>query len=430
MTTIETLEDWNNRLEACGCCPMPNCPSPSIQIQYVNRSLCAMTASPAESHIGSPAPKFLPANGGVPSKEASVAYRTMRVTNSFSTSDDFGSNSDHYNVTQSKDPETAEDNRVGIPAYICAKTRVNGSWSSAYTFKNANANVVQSGTNTGSWSNEVASPFGATPGTGTSSWTTYDDNGAITGSGGGESQRTYGPAWFAFANPTTVTTTVQQAGLRHEVAGGGRNLTVQFEDPHTDASAFAAISTPTPESDDWASLVGLHAIASFAIGRADEENDDMRVTGAVHRIGRYRWRIPHAHPGATFKIWWDEGLFSKEWLEWEARVDAYEAWQREHEEWEQSQDNPKPPEPQEPPEPGDEPTKPTLTAKSFVWTGPGNANDPSHNSWFSPYSAVVRIPSANEGQVEICNVRFLCYESKFGGKPQVDHGYRLYNPDE
>lgn len=32
---IETLEDWNARLTACGCCPMPECPVPILQFQSI-----------------------------------------------------------------------------------------------------------------------------------------------------------------------------------------------------------------------------------------------------------------------------------------------------------------------------------------------------------------------------------------------------------
>jgi len=431
---IETLDDWNDRLAACGCCLMPDCPAPSLGSQHVMRSLCAMTANPSESHINTPSPNFDPANGGVPFKEANVAYKTMRVTDSSSHSDEWGSSSDSYEVTVSKNPETAEDNRVGVPAFICARTRVDGSWTSEYTTKDEDGNVTGTGTDSGTWTDELATPFGATPGTGTwtSTWTIYDEDGNVeeTGSDSGESNRTYGPAWFWFLNAETITTTVEQAGLRHEVSGGGRNLIVQFEDPHTDQTAFAAITTPDPPDNQWFGVGGSAVIASFVVGRADEPNNDMRVTGAIHRIGRYRWRIPWSHKGPKFKLWWDEGFFSKAWLAWKTRDDAYKAWQKAHDEWEQSQENPKPPEPQEPPQPGEEPAKPSLTPKSFFWSGPGNADDWDDDSWFSPYSSIVRIPSATEGQVEICNVRYLCYESKFGAKPQVHAGFRIYNPDE
>ena len=35
MSAIETLDDWNGRLEDCGCCAMPECPTPVLQCQGV-----------------------------------------------------------------------------------------------------------------------------------------------------------------------------------------------------------------------------------------------------------------------------------------------------------------------------------------------------------------------------------------------------------
>ena len=433
---IDSLEDWNERLSQCGCCPMPECPAPSIECQSVTRSLCAMTASPSEYHIGNPSPNFDPANGGVPLKEASVAYRMMKVTDSSSSQNDSGSASSRFEVMLSKNPETAEDNKVGVPAYFCSKTRVDGTWTSDYKVKNAEGKVIESGADSGSWSNAIATPFGATPGTGTYTYQIFDENGNVTDSGSGESHQTYGPAWYGiwggsvWNEPESLTTTVESTGLKHEVSGYERTLVVEFQDAHTKESAFAAITTPDPADTEWSGGTSSSVIASFVIGRADEANADMRVTGAAHRIGRYRWRIPFSHKGGKFKLWWDEGFFTKEWEAWKVKDDAHKAWETAHAAWEQSQESPKPPEPQEPEAPGEEPAKPTLTAKSVEWTGPGNATDSNHASWFTAYSNTVKVPSATEGHTEICNVRFTCYQSAFGTKPQTDHGFRIYNSDE
>ena len=433
---IETLDDWNEKLAACGCCPMPECPAPSLQSQYVYRTLCAMTASPSEYHIGNPSPNFNPANSGVPFKEASIAYRKMTVNDSSGYNDETGSASSEVDVTVIKNPETAEDNKVGIPAYYCSKTRVDGTWSSEYTTKDGEGNVTATGSESGTFDNEVATPFGASSGTGTYTWQTFDEDGNLTDSGSGEAAQSYGPAWYGIWGgswwnvPESITTTVETAGLKHEVTGYGRTLVVQFLDPHTKETAFAAITTPDPAPTDWSGSALSTIIASFIVGRADEANDDMRVTGAAHMIGRYRWRIPFSHKGTKFKLWWDEGFFSKEWLAWKVKDDAYKAWEKAHAEWEQSQEDPKPPEPPEPEEPGEEPAKPTLTPKSYVWTGPGNATDANHASWFTPYSTTVKVPAATEGRIEPCNVRFAGYESKFGTKPQIHDGFRIYNPDD
>ena len=424
---IETLKDWNERLTQCGCCEMPLCPNPSMEIQQVLRSLCALTANPGDAQMGLPSPNFDPANGGVAIKESWVAYRSMNVIDSFAESGEWGSASSVVNVTIRKDPETVEDNVA--PGFVCGILSINGSWSAASTSKNDQGVVVAEFSESGSWNNALTSSYASGAGLGSYQYTNYDDDGKVTDQGTGEAVQFYGPGWGTFTGGQ-VSTTLGAGGLTHEMTGEGRNLVVQFNDAHTVETAFAAITTPEPASSAWSTSSAPLTIASFAVGRVDEANDDLRLTGAVHSLGRYRWRIPFVHKGGKFKLWWDEGFFSKEWLEWKVKFDAYQSWEDAHEKWENSTEDPKPPEPVEPDEAGEEPTQPTLTEKSVVWAGPGNASNASHASWFTAWSNTVKIPSATEGRVEACNVRFSCYDSPFGSKPQVHHGFRIYTPEE
>ena len=424
---IEFLNDWNARLKSCGCCEMPLCPAPSIEIQQVTRTLCAIRANAGEYQMGDPLPNLDPANGGVSPKEATVAYRSMRVTDSMSYSDDSGSGSDSYTVTLTKDPTTSEDNKVGIPAYFCSRTRIDGSWSSSNQSKDSDGKVTGTSEDSGSWSNALSTPFGTEPGKGISSYKSFDSDGNQIDSGSAESTRTY--TGFSFAGGQS-TTTLGAGGLQYEVTGDGRTLLVQFQDAYTGEMAFAAITTPEPENNAWYGPFLGATLASFKVERVDAPDNDMRVKEAVHTLGRYRWRVPFAHKGSKFKVWWDEGFFSDEWLAWKAKSDAYQTWEKDHEKWENSEDEPKPPEPIEPEVAGEEPTQPTLTEKSSIWIGPGNASNSAHATWFTEWSNAVRVPTAIEGHVEICNVRFSCYDSPFGSKPQIHEGFRIYNPDD
>jgi hypothetical protein len=41
--SIETLDDWNERLALCGCCQMPTCPEPQIEAQFIRVFACGTT---------------------------------------------------------------------------------------------------------------------------------------------------------------------------------------------------------------------------------------------------------------------------------------------------------------------------------------------------------------------------------------------------
>jgi hypothetical protein len=91
------------------------------------------------------------------------------------------------------------------------------------------------------------------------------------------------------------------------------------------------------------------------------------------KIGRYRFKIDSTHTGSVFHLEWDEVTF---------------------------------------PESGE----PSLSPKSFDWSGPGNKEDPDDDSWFTPWSADVE--AEKDETVEIRNLRFTCYSSPYGSKPQ------------
>jgi hypothetical protein len=89
----------------------------------------------------------------------------------------------------------------------------------------------------------------------------------------------------------------------------------------------------------------------------------------------YRWTVHDDHAGSYFKIEWDEVFI---------------------------------------PEGGG---AATLTAKSWEWTG---------GSKESPWSLPMVVPAGELGTVEVRNVRYICYRSNFGSKPQTHGGIQDY----
>ena len=54
---------------------------------------------------------------------------------------------------------------------------------------------------------------------------------------------------------------------------------------------------------------------------------------------------------------------------------------------------------------------------TIVWTGPGDHDSPDGDSWLSDWQ---EIPMPTEpGETRVVNIRYECYRSKFGTKPQV-----------
>ena len=118
---------------------------------------------------------------------------------------------------------------------------------------------------------------------------------------------------------------------------------------------------------------GDHATGAECVA----END----CGTLTKV-RLRWVVPSDFEGSYFKVTWDEVFFPEGYA----------------------------PEDPESPQPelvnGDE---------TLEWTGPG---DPEvAGSWKTGWHEIK--PPAEAGEVRVVNVRFECYRSRFGAKPQV-----------
>ena len=396
--SIETLEDWNQRLVACGCCTMPECPAPASDCQSASRSLTAMTGSSSSYHIGVPWLDFGDGPGDVPLIERFVAYQFMKVTDTYAEDNVFQVINESKIVTLNKEPPIMERNKAGVPPIIGAVTRVIGSDSGSYTiyFTEDDGNgglqragVLEQGSYSGSI-NDIATPFKSANAIGALNYTDYDEDGNVTGSGEIEIGVGYGPAWFNFLNPDTVTTSLNGGLLKHEVTGGGRSLTVEFLAPHTPETARDAIVPPPVEPEEWTNGVGLLP-SSFSVSFVDEQNGDTRLMGASCRRVRFRWRVPDHFQGSYFKVLWDEVFFPQGW-------DA-------------TTDDPDMP-PPDPPQ--------LLRHGELEWQGPGNPDDP--DSWIIGDWQDLEIPQ-DVGEVRVVNIGVVCYRSPFGTKPTM-HGER------
>ena len=120
---------------------------------------------------------------------------------------------------------------------------------------------------------------------------------------------------------------------------------------------------------------------------------------------RYRWKIPHTWTGSYFKITWD---VLTEPDGWDATIDDPDY---------------VPPDPlPDPPPPIPQVPKPGRPSRSYVrdltveWIGPGTG-DEDDPSWFTPWNDLN--PPPEPGTRRIVNIRFECYHSPYGTKPQL-----------
>lgn len=414
--SIDTLEDWNQRLGACGCCPMPECPAPDGDWQAASRTLTAMTGSASSYSIGVPSLQYGTDPGEVPPVERFVLYQFMRVTDTLSINEIDEVRNESKVVTLNKEPPIMERNRVGVPAIIGAVTRVigsdSGSWTFYFTEDDGNGGLQRAGvSDQGSYSGSIddtATPFGGATGPGTESYTSYDEDGNVVDSDTYAITVGYGPAWFNFLNPDTVNTSINGGLLKHEVSDDERSLTVEFLDPHTTQTARDAIVPPPVEPEEWSTKDGLLP-SSFSVSYVDEENGDTRLTGASCRRVRFRWRVPEDFEGSYFKLVWDEVFFPDGW---DATIDDPD--------WQPPDPLPDPPpDPPQVPDPN-APTPQLLRHGELEWQGPGDPEDP--DSWIIGDWQDLEIPQA-VGEVRVVNVGVVCYRSPFGTKPTM-HGER------
>lgn len=118
---------------------------------------------------------------------------------------------------------------------------------------------------------------------------------------------------------------------------------------------------------------------------------------------RYRWRVPNTFTGSYFKVTWD---VLTEPLGWDDEIDDpdYE-----------------PPIPNDPPEPVPQVPRPGRPTRTYVedltweWTGPGVVVDPA--TWVSGWYELD--PPPEVGTRRVINIRYECYRSPYGNKPET-----------
>lgn len=420
---IETLTDWNEVLEACGCCPMPVCPVPVLSCQSRTGDVSLSLYPPFVEPEGEDDVEFSTLYLNKTNKEEGWYegeawlyqgwYENPGEANSWGellqhetftgsfdspgawqitetgnyTVDDDGSHSD---VFPEGDSFSGNDG-IGLFRLIFTVNDV-------YPFSGSGTEIqpltVTVNTTTLSYKDPVLR---------------YQKSGGpLVLQGAGGSDDLYNDAWDVtehYERRQTLTEPKTKTGLIQEAAddmpdwpeGSAKPQGTQcFAETNVDWVTLGEVR-PYPEDEDMYFSFGSYNASASATGI------------------RYRWQVPKTFTGKYFKITWD---ILEEPDGWDATIDDpdYE-----------------PPVPNDPPEPVPQIPDPEAPKRTFVsqdnvweWTGPGDPDEDS--TWLSDWYAIDH--PAVAGRRRIVNIRYECYRSPYGNKPEVTgEGVTLPEPE-
>lgn len=354
---IETLQDWNARLEACGCCEMPVCPVPTMDCE---RKLFQVAGTSSFSN-------------------SSQRWNTRKDTNSWETP--AGTFSNAYGGTTG-------------PSYLQHDYSSSGDIVFTWTYS-PKYQTFECGITTGKVSSNALS------GIHTSTIrinTGYDDSGTLGIFESFYQEITVSPK---VGDPTKLvreTHTIERSRVGGVVVvDSDTTVSVELfnvnglENSHGTRSAETTYEDEMTAAEAQAELVALIAAAdlSSCSSTADSQcystlslQDSPGTILATAYVGRHRFEIPDSFTGSYFKISWDYVLF---------------------------------PTGSDPSDPADPDASFVSQNHTWVWSGPGTPLDEA--TWQSPW---FQIPTPSEaGRVEVRNIRFECYRSPLGSAPQV-----------
>lgn len=396
---IEALEDWNERLEQCGCCAMPVCPEPQIECESKNITLqpCGLTAEQWFVQLGGGA-----AEGLVPCEDAGKRWMAATASSNETVSFDqtIGGQPDYsYTETQEfgcswtkgweDDEEWVEGEQCEEHGRVCGGQEQSNAMA-AYSFESTTQDGEWVVTESGSGS---VSGVGSTTNVVLTTTSTEPDFESTTRT---VSIATRCPSNFpAIDVQWTGSGFLEEGGQTYEDSGGGIESTTTEEWTYSislsepvDVSAMqieANLRFGRMTCYPGAACVAMREIEFTECGDPLEEVEDSPVNWVETRV-RYRWVVPEEHAGSYFKIEWDEIFFPAGWDSGEPGAPL-----------------------------------PEVTPKSWEWSG-GDRE--------SAWSMETAVPEGERGSVEVCNVRWICYRSPFGSKPQYSDGFPRYTPPE
>jgi hypothetical protein len=368
---IETLDNWNVRLAACGCCEMPSCPTLTARYK-------SATATYSPAGFATPTPGGPESNGWPLNSTRTTTYSaTIDVENAETNA------CGTYNYFEVHGSSTGDD-------AVSYDQNYNVAWTVAGFDSSATASVDS--TLSGSWNKIQRQCSGGTiveywPGEKLSLGIVSDD--VITSTW---NIRHFGEE---SGGPFDVTNTYTTGGAVGELGGPLDSTTVDYSGPTTRAAWIAACYAHHTAAVDAV----LPAITTYTTGTAldimgpaiEARTTHPPTAPLVGQIATFRttwlyFRVPTDHLGSYFKVTFDIVFFP----------DGYNFGN--------------------PADPGNPAPTVLLEDQTLEWAGPGDPED--IESWLFP---AYKIPApADDGRSRVRNIRFSCYRGdKFGARPQT-----------
>lgn len=372
---INTLEEWNARLGLCGCCQMPVCPLPVIEGEHDTATLCHFFDSLAS----------IDADLGLirlRSKNVAATLETDTGWTDFSNPEVFEvrqNTSESLDYTLSRATEVA-----GATTGACPALGISGSYTHSirergrdavtedveydYTLESS-ASSAHPDSTPSQWRGQtilLPNPVGF-PGDPDD----YPEAFVV------DITENFFPIATDTLNDLGASITVTRAPSdrperSHDLLNpaGDWDTVIATYTPWLESTATAALDGYTPTyGSASANLSDIHS--AFAI--ATDEDD--RINGPTSkRFARYRWTVPAEHEGTWYRIDWDVVFTPAD----------------------HDPDDPFSPQPS------------VLSSDFFEWDGEDRTSD-----W------IELAPPTDPGEVRLSNVRFQCYRSDYGAKPQV-----------
>ena len=371
---IETIQDWNTRLEYCGCCQMPVCPAPLLEGE------CQTYTASTTGFIPEP----------VPEGDFDLALWQLALSKIFTVSDAI---SNHLSDTTP--PVTREMHEEGAYSYatidsvdkrftetedICGDDEYVGftricTVTGSYSF--SDITLVNGQMFSGQEATKTTRNLGGMPIPDTLPEELYDHCAFET---------TYTSRSYDRIEDEWQEITFIQIGETAQLFGTAatRDEVTTFADIITwNAWLAEAIGRANAYHvgagvDCWSPSCASSRLNVF---EPSAYSSNVFARGRIESTKfRYRFRIPSAHTGSKFTITYDVAEF-----------------------------------------PEDEDVDPFFVSEDNVveWTGAGDQNDPEGDSWLAGDWIEIDPPEVS-GERRIVNIRYTCYSgAKFGVKPQV-----------
>lgn len=381
MTPIETLEDWNTALGYCGCCEMPSCPVPGKECQSLTVPVCGYSLPEHEDVEANPCLRYT-------TKTTTTAY-SQSITSTSGTV-----------VTTDNVTYNATATARNIPSIVDSAISCFEMFSQNLTFTSEyrvtdDGDLVERQDYTRTDTSPEPSDLLLLPGS-TAIYSTYTELGVteyppdppVSTPGSGDGVATFYSEGYngisidnswTYTAPGTFTKTVT-------ITGGGT----------TETTTWTVVF-----SGDIEDVIGDMAWADYTdyLGTLCNAVRDCTEITKV----RYRWVVPESHSGSYFLITWDVVFFPEGH---DATINDPDATPPDplpegvtEEEWWADHQVPDP----------DAPNPSVIEDdKTWEWTGGTRTS-----SWYE-----IAAPSS-QGETRIVNVRFICYRSPYGQKPQT-----------